>query len=66
MPLMNQKNAGVGSAALDLGLGDALKVQVDDQVADQKAKQKKQKPLSEQFGNVAQDLMGPMGMGLGV
>jgi hypothetical protein len=62
---MNQKQTGgIGAAALDLGLGDALKVQVNDQVTDQKTKQKKMKPVTDTFGNAAQDLMGTMGLGL--
>jgi hypothetical protein len=64
VPLMNQKNMGLG-AAMDLGLGDALKVQVDDKVDNMKAKIKKQKPMMEQFGNASQDLIGTMAMGLG-
>ena len=36
MPQMNQKNMMLNSAATDLGVGTALKVQVDNQVDEQK------------------------------
>ncbi len=62
---MNQKNTGgIGAAALDLGLGDQLAVQVNAQVDDQKKRDRKTEAVTSQMG-AAQDILGSGMGGLG-
>ena len=56
MATMNAKNMQLSPAAADLGLGDALKVQVDDQVADQQKKLRQQKGIQMTVPQAAMDL----------
>ena len=58
---MNQKNMMLNSAATDLGVGTALKVQVDNQVDEQKKRLKQAQSTGSQFGNAAMDLLGSGG-----
>jgi hypothetical protein len=58
MAQMNKKNSGINAAVSDLGMGIDLKVQVDDQVEEQKKRMKQQQPLGKQFGPAAMDLLG--------
>jgi hypothetical protein len=58
MALMNQKNMMLSPAATDLGVGTNLKVQVDDQVNENKKRMKAALNAGQQFGPAVMDLLG--------
>ena len=63
MPMPNPKNFALSAAGLDLGLGDAVKQQLQDQEAERK-KKLLQLGKMDIYGAAGQ-LLGPAGGGMG-
>ena len=61
MPLPNPKNYALSQSATDLGLGDMLRQQVEDQTDELKKKRVQQSPQNALFGAAAMNLLGPAG-----
>lgn len=63
MPPPNPKNIGISTAATDLGLGDMLGQQTQDET--EEARKKRLAAMQQAGGGAAMDLLGGMGGGRG-